>query len=172
MYTTITDQELQEILQGVSDKLENLDTIKALISASLADFAKRRTVEGELTHEQQLRAVARYCYLLGYGIALTTTQAALDEEAKEQEGDFILCVDSDGLAPTFHRGDVLTIRPAQLTAEALTRSGTVIHQDGRNILGRVIELDKDGGILFNGSGPVSFVAGDVIGYAIAVQRPL
>lgn len=116
---------------------------------------------------------------LVYGIAQSDRAAIDTAEEPELEGeavtgdagDFLLCVESEGMAPAFHAGDVLTIRRAAFTPEMQTH-GAVICQGGRYVLGRVA-IEKDGsGTLYNGSGAIHFDADDFIGYAIAVKRDL
>ena len=106
------------------------------------------------------------------GIADGKHQERQRRRASIEAGDFALCVESDGMAPAFHAGDVLTIRRAAFSPEMQTRPGAVICQGGRYVLGRVA-IEKDGsGTLYNGGGAIHFDADDFVGYAIAVQRDL
>ena len=176
MQTTdsITDKDITEILQSLGEQLgANPETVDALAVAGLEDYTNKRRemdLDGDLTPTQQHRAITRYAYLMGYALALYDVKAAL-EAATAEAGDFTLCVDSDGMAPAFHAGDVLTIRRAAFTPEMQTH-GAVICQGGRYILGQVA-IEKDGsGTLYNGGGAIHFDADDFVGYAIAVQRDL
>lgn len=177
MQTTysITDKDITEILQSLDEQLEaNPETVDALAVAGLEDYTNKRRemdLDGDLTPTQQHRAITRYAYLMGYALALYDVKASLDA-ATGKAGDFPLCVDSDGMAPAFHAGDVLTIRRAAFSPEMQTRPGVVICQGGRYVLGRVA-IEKDGsGTLYNGSGAIHFDADDFVGYAIVVQRDL
>lgn len=177
MQTTysITDKDITEILQSLGEQLEaNPETVDALALAALEDYTNKRRemeIKGKLTTLNQFRAIARYAYLAGYGLALYDVKESM-EAATGEAGDFPLCVESDGMAPAFHAGDVLTIRRAAFSPEMQTRPGAVICQGGRYVLGRVA-IEKDGnGTLYNGGGAIHFEPDDFVGYAIAVQRDL
>ncbi len=179
MQTTysITEKGITEILQSLGEQLEaNPETVDALAVAGLEDYTNKRRemdLDGDLTPTQQHRAISRYAYLMGYALALYDVKTSMEAATGDgdEAGDFALCVDSDGMAPAFHAGDVLTIRRAAFTSEMQTH-GAVICQGGRYILGRVA-IEKDGsGILYNGGGAIHFDADDFVGYAIAVRRDL
>lgn len=167
---TITGQDITEALQTICKQLEaEPAAVDALALAGLEDFTRKRAElghTGDLTPALQHRAIARYAYLTGYALALEDTKTAL-EAVTGDAGDFLLRVESEGMAPVFQPGDVLEIRPAAFTEDIQQRAGAVIRKDGRFILGRAA-VEKDGsGTLYSGATVTPFTEGDFVGYVVA-----
>jgi hypothetical protein len=71
---TINSPDIAEALQALADHLEaNPAAVDALALAGLEDYTRKRQemgLDGDLTEQQQHRAIARYAYLMGYAMAL------------------------------------------------------------------------------------------------------
>ena len=71
---TINSPDIAEALQATAEHLEaNPAAVDALALAGLEDYTRKRQemgLDGDLTEQQQHRAIARYAYLMGYAMAL------------------------------------------------------------------------------------------------------
>jgi len=84
----ITPEDLAEVLQATADHLDaHPDALDALALAGIEDYTNKRRemgLDGHLSPVLQFRAIARYAYLMGYGLALEEAGEVLaDLEAKQ-----------------------------------------------------------------------------------------
>lgn len=87
---TITGAAIADAVQTVADHLEaNPAAVDALARAGLEDYTSKRRemgLDGDLTEQQQHRAIARYAYLMGYAMALGEAAEQLDTMNREPAG--------------------------------------------------------------------------------------
>lgn len=177
---TISSADIAEALQATADHLEaNPAAVDALALAGLDDYNRKRHemgLDGDLTPEQQFRAIARYAYLMGYGLALED----MAEEINGVNGDdvFYLRVDGDEMEPDILDGDLIGIARAECTADLQRAKAVAIWKDGRTLIGRLI-MHSDGTTMIiqahgDGTGHLEPFdpAADFIGPVVSIRRSL
>ena len=145
---TISSADIAEALQATADHLEaNPAAVDALALAGLEDYTSKRRemgLDGDLTPEQQHRAIARYAYLMGYGLALEDVKATAEEITGGSGQDVCyLRIDGDEMRPTFHDGDIATVARAECAPDLQRAAAVAIRKDGQTLIGRLI-LEDDG----------------------------
>ena len=176
----IDNETIKDLMQIMEDKITRHCQVDTVIRAGIADY-KRHAGENDrdLPHLTQLRAVARYAFLLGYGTAWATMKDA--QEATQEpngpratgDGDFLYTVEGDGEAPAFVAGDVVTIRATACTPDLQTARGVVIRQGDRALIGRLVMYQDGSADLIHGGQLVPFdPERDFIGPVVAVWRAL
>jgi hypothetical protein len=177
---TITGAAIADAVQAAAEHLEaNPAAVDALALAGLEDYTSKRRemgLDGDLTPEQQHRAIARYAYLMGYALAL----GDMAEEINGVNGDdvFYLRVDGDEMEPDILDGDLIGIARAECTADLQRAKAVAIRKDGRTLIGRLI-MHSDGTTMIiqahgDGTGHLEPFdpAADFIGPVVSIRRSL
>lgn len=145
----ITLTDIAEALQAVNEQVEaNPEALDALATAAIEDYRSRARDLGfsdNLTPLQQFRAIARYAYLWGYGLALEDVRAAQEEITGDGgQAACYLRVHGDEMRPTFHDGDIVTVSREDCTPDLQRAEAVVICKEGRNLIGRLALDDRNG----------------------------